>query len=312
MKKHKIAKGLLISSFMVFVLLNCVAYLHAYKFTHFDTTSTVKTKDDEQLAFTEKLKTLALGVNNPRPVATQLPTQAFETIKLSSNKQIECWLIKANNAKGTVILFHGYGGEKSGMLDKATVFLKLGYTTLLVDFMGSGGSTGNQTTIGFYESAEVKTTFDYVKSTGEKNIILFGTSMGAVAILKAEHDYKLNANKLIIECPFGTMLQTVKARFTIMHLPSFPMANLLVFYGGFQNNFNAFNHNPTEYAKGVKCPTLLMYGEKDNKVSRNEIDELFLNLSGTKQLNTYPLAGHENYLINYKDKWTQDVSKFLN
>lgn len=29
------------------------------------------------------------------------------------------------------------------------------------------------------------------------------------------------------------------------------MANLLVFWGGVQNDFNAFKHNPTDYAKNI-------------------------------------------------------------
>ena len=72
-----------------------------------------------------------------------------------------------------------------------------------------------------------------------------------------------------------------------MHLPSFPTAHLLVFYGGVQNNFNAFKHNPVVYAKGITSPTLLLYCENDNKVSRNEIDELLLNLKCRKVFKNY-------------------------
>jgi alpha-beta hydrolase superfamily lysophospholipase len=198
------------------------------------------------------------------------------------------------------------------MLDKADIFLDLGYNTLLVDFMGSGGSEGNQTTIGFDEAEEVKTAFDYLKDKGEKNIVLFGTSMGAVAIMKAQKDYHLNANLVILECPFGTMLETVQARFSSMKVPSFPMANLLVFWGGVQNGFNAFKHNPVDYAKQITCPVLLLSGEKDDRVSLKEINGIFNNLAGKKKLTTYPLAGHENYLKKYKDEWTSDITTFIN
>ena len=75
--------------------------------------------------------------------------------------------------------------------------------------------------------------------------------------------------------------------------------------------FGAFNHNPEDYAKAVTCPVLLMYGEKDNRVSREEIDTIFANLKSKKQLATYPLSGHENYLRKYKDKWNADVKAFL-
>ena len=92
------------------------------------------------LGFGQKIKALLFGINNPRPANNSTPARNFATISIQSNKKIECWFIKADSAKGSVILFHGYGGEKSSMLDKADEFLNLGYNTLLVDFMGAGGS----------------------------------------------------------------------------------------------------------------------------------------------------------------------------
>ena len=295
----------------VFVLMNIVAVFHSYKFTHFVDGKTEKTKDPKQLTASQKIKTLVFGVSNPRPENTAVPAVNYETIKLKSNKEIECWSIKTEAPKGTVILFHGFSADKSSMLDKSDVFRELGYNTLLVDFMGSGGSEGNQTTIGFLEAEQVKTCFDYLTENGEKNIYLFGTSMGAAAIMKSISDNKIAPKGIIIECPFGSMFETVCARFRTMNAPTFPMAGLLVFWGGLQNGFWAFGHNPTEYAKHINCPTLLLYGAKDEKVSRKEINEIFANLAGQKSLIVYPDAGHENYLMKYESEWTQDIQLFL-
>lgn len=127
--------------------MNLVANFHAYKFTHFSTPNTAKTSSPENLSSLDKLTTLLLGVNNPRPVNKGKPSQNFQTVKLQSNKEIESWYISAahsDSVKGTVILFHGYSGDKSAMLDKSDAFLALGFHTLVVDFMGSGGSEGNQ------------------------------------------------------------------------------------------------------------------------------------------------------------------------
>lgn len=291
--------------------MNVVAIFHSYKFTHFVDSKIEKTKDPKKQSTGQKIKTLLLGVSNPRPENLTNPTSDFETIKLNSNKEIECWSIKTENAKGTVILFHGFGGNKSSMLDKAEIFLGQGYNTFLVDFMGSGGSEGNQTTIGFLEAEQVKTCFDYLTIKGEQNIYIFGTSMGSVATMKAINDFDIKPKGIIIECPFGSMYKTVCARFKTMYAPTFPMAGLLVFWGGIQNGFWAFGHNPTEYAKKINCPTLLLYGAKDEKVSREEIDQIFNNLGEHKTLKIYQEAGHENYLTKYKNEWTQDIKEFL-
>lgn len=291
--------------------MNGIAFMHAYKFTHFDENTRVEKKDAGKFSFTDKIKAVIMGVDNPRPVNKTLPGINFESVHLnSSNKKIECWWIPKDSSIGSIILFHGYGGEKSSMLDKAEIFYGLGYNTLLVDFMGSGGSEGNRTTIGYFEAIQVKTAYDYVSTKTGGNIILFGTSLGAVAIMKALQDYQLGAKGIILECPFGSLLETLQARFRIMKFPSFPMANLLVLWGGVQNGFNAFQHNPVDYAKSISTPTLLLYGEKDERVSRKEIDEIFSNLQGLKTLKTYPEAGHENYLIKYGDVWRDDILSF--
>lgn len=297
--------------FIILLIINAVAFVHAYKFTHFAENGSTKTKSPEKLSSLEKVKTLIFGVNNPKPENKKHPLQKYHTIKLKSNKEIECWLIKTPNSKGTIILFHGYGAEKSSMIDKSNEFIKLGFSTMLVDFMGSGNSEGNQTTIGYKEAEEVKSSFDYLSQTGEKNIYLFGTSMGAVAIMKCINDYKIKPKGIIIECPFGSMYETVCARFKKMHAPTFPMAGILLFWGGIQNGFWGFNHNPNEYAKNISCPTLLLYGEKDKSVSRSEIDEIYQNLKGFKRLNIYKKTGHENYLIKNQLEWSKNVSDFL-
>lgn len=285
--------------------------MHAYKFTHFSKTETEKTKEPAKLGFGGKVKALFLGIDNPRPELSAIPSQTYETIRLQSNKMIECWAIKKDSSKGVVVLFHGYRGDKSSMLDKSDEFLRMGYSTLLVDFMGSGGSEGNQTTIGFKEADQVKTVFEYLRTKNGKNIFLFGTSMGAVAILKAIDKYDIKPNGIIIECPFGTMYKTTAARFKTMGVPTFPMAGLLVFWGGVQNGFWGFSHNPEKYAKAVSCPSLLLYGEKDEKVSKAEIQSIYDNMGGKKILRTYPDAGHENYLLKYRNEWIDDVSLFL-
>lgn len=157
----------------------------------------------------------------------------------------------------------------------------------------------------------MKTCFEYLTDNGEKNIILFGTSMGSEAFMKSINDFDLKPIGIIIECPYGSMYKTVCARFKTMNTPTFPMAGLLVFWGRLQNGFWAFGHNPTEYAKSIKSPTLVLYGAQDEKVSKEEIDEIFNNINGQKKLTIFQEAGHENYLTKYKNEWTHDIQEFL-
>jgi len=298
------------STLILFVLMNVVANFHAYKFTHFATLRVEKTKNPKELGLSGKLNALVFGINNPRPANKTQPAQPFETVWLQSSKRIECWHIKIPNSKGTIAIFHGFSGCKSAMLDRSAEFNKLGYSTFLVDFIGTGGSEGNETTIGYKEAQDVQVCLEYLQQQ-EQNIIVFGTSMGAAAILRAAEAFDIHPAAAILECPFGSMYKTTCARFRQMNIPPFPMAGLLVFWGGIQNGFWAFSHNPQDYASQVKFPVLLLYGEKDAEVSQGEIDEIMVNLKGKKRLKTYPEAGHENYLTRYRKEWIADVHEFL-
>lgn len=293
-----------------FVAANVIAFVHAYTFTHFADAPVERTKDPSELSAVSKIKILFAGIDNPRPSHKATPKRPYKTLEIVSTEKLEGWYVKHPGAKGTVILFHGYAGEKSSLLERAEEFYLLGYNTLLMDFMGSGGSEGNATTIGFKEAEQVKDCYDAIHRTDE-NIILFGTSMGAAAILKSLDDHDIDPSAIILECPFGSLYKTVSARFDMMGVPSVPMASLLTFWGGVQNGYWAFSHNPYTYAESVKCPTLLLFGEEDDRVSKEETERIFSNLKGRKTLKIYPHVGHHIFSDENKSNWIRDVSTFM-
>jgi len=295
-----------------FLALNVIAFIHAYRFTHFSQDDRERTPDPDELSLWSKGKILFAGIDNPRPRHKSVPQRSFQSIEIASTKNLEGWRIQVPNAKGTVLLFHGYAGEKSSMISRSDEFNKLGYSTVLIDFMGSGGSEGNSTTIGFQEAVQVRDCFESIQKTGQANIILFGTSMGAAAILKALDDYTISPAAIILECPFGSLYKTVSARFRLMGVPVVPMAAILTFWGGAQNGYWAFSHNPSTYARSVHCPTLLLFGAKDDRVSKAETEEIFSNLQGRKTLKIYPDAGHAIFTTANQASWIHDVLTFLN
>jgi alpha-beta hydrolase superfamily lysophospholipase len=311
MKAKKYFRKVVYILVALFILMNGVAYMHAYKFTHFSEEKRERTADPKALSLLTKLKVLAMGIDNPKPKHKEQPSRPFTVLTVNSTKALECWSLQVPEAKGTVILFHGYSGEKSSLLARSNEFAALGYNTFLVDFMGSGGSEGHYTTVGFKEAEQVRDCFAHVQKSGEQNIYLFGTSMGAAAILKAMDDDALTPAGIILECPFGSLYSTVCARFKLMGVPAFPMAGLLTFWGGAQHGYWAFAHNPAAYAKSVKCPTLVLFGEQDNRVSREEVDLIYKNLRGYKVLKTYAEAGHNVYSTENQKTWTADVTEFM-
>ena len=296
----------------VLVLMNVVAAVHAYKFTHFDATETSRTGSPASLSFSQKLQTLFFGIKNARPQNTVLPNVPFETVAFfAGGKRIESWWLPVEGAKGSIVIFHGYLGEKSGMLNKAYVLQAAGYNTLLVDFRGSGGSEGNSTTLGFRETEEVVAAYNWILKKRIGLCYLYGNSMGAVAILKTLAENNLQPAGIVLECPFGSMYKTVAARFKSMGIPPFPMAGLLVFWGGVEGGFWAVGHNPERYAGSVKCPALLMWGREDASVSAGETRAIYTALKGPKMLKIWESMGHQDYLQKEPLAWPATVLGFL-
>ena len=87
-------------------------------------------------------------------------------------------------------------------------------------------SAGSLRTPKFLASNNVWKTTDFLL---RNKSILYGVSMGAVAILRAEAELGVRPSANILECPYGNMRQTAYNRFESMHGPAFPMADLLVF-----------------------------------------------------------------------------------
>ncbi len=298
----------------MFVLLNVVTAFHAYKFTHFYDASEVAANVNAKKTKWDITKEILFGINAVKRPNSVQGDSSFEIIRLvtADKTNIEGWYFKTPNVvKGTVVMFHGHGGTKSGVINEAAEFKKMGYNTFLIDFRAHGNSGGNTCTIGYNEAEEVQLAYNFIKEKGEKNIVLWGISMGAAAISKALNDYALQPAKIILEMPFGSIQEAAEGRIKMMGLPPEPLATLITFWGGAEHGFWAFNMKPSEYAKKITTPTLLQWGKNDSRVSESETSLIYQHLPAAKKLVVYDHCGHESLCKKENSKWVLSVNNFL-
>ncbi len=294
------------------LLVNAIAFLHAYRFTHFSSSDVARSEVATNTSLAKKLRMLLTGIDNPRPQNRTLPSVPYETITLEGTATLEGWLMPVEKPKGTVVMFHGYAGWKGELLPAAEAFWALGYRTLLIDFPGSGGSEGDDTTIGYHEAQDVRAVYDYARQQfPEEKLVLYGFSMGAVAIMRAVDAYDIAPDALVLGCPFSTMRETIHNRFRMLGVPPVVFADLLVFWGGLQHGYWAFSHNPVDYAKRITIPTLLLCGQQDQRVTLAEIERIYQALAGPKRLVIFERADHESYAGHDAPRWKKAVSSFL-
>jgi uncharacterized protein len=313
--KSKWFKKLLKSFIILFLLLNVIVIFHAYKFTHFYEAVENPMKKPDQYSFMDKTKAIVLGIDGYKRPETEQPSIPFQavTIETEDGVQLDCWDIPKDSSKGTIIMFHGHGSNKGALENEMNAFHSLGYRLFMVDFRAHGKSAGNTTTIGMKETMDVKAAYDYIVSKGEKNIILWGISLGSSTVTNAIHTYaSIQPAKVILEMPFGSLPEAVESRMKIMGLPPQPLSTLLTFWGGVINGRWAFNMQPAEFAKEIKCPAIILWGRKDNRVRESEVDKMFANLpNANKQIVKFDSSGHQSLCFNEHEKWMKNVEAFL-
>jgi uncharacterized protein len=304
---------------VAFLALNGVAFMQARSMTHFVKGGN-RTAKPEKLGLGDKVRVILTGVEVARPENLVTPEQVgldYGTDRIafdqSGKETIEVWYIPAPNPRGLVLLFPPYGGSRASLLAPAKILHELGYEALLVDYRGVGGSGGNDTTLGVREAADVAIAFRYAQklATG-KPVILYGASMGAVAVMRAVAIGKIQPAALILESPFDRLLTTVRHRFEAMGIPSFPSAELMVFWGGVQQEIDGFGHNPVDYGRAIDCPVLLLHGELDQRVTVADATRVLESLPGEKRWQLFTAAnGHGSLASDDAELWRRVVSRFL-
>ncbi|HWN87767.1 MAG TPA: alpha/beta fold hydrolase [Chitinophagaceae bacterium] len=297
------------------ILINVSAAFHAYRFTHYYDDDKIRNQQSSEGKPFLRTWRMMTGKKLAKSLIQYNPIIPYDTIHLvtASGKKLEAWYMKADSAKGTVILFHGLNSNKGNVLGEAFEFNSFGYNTMLVDMRAHGNSEGIVNTLGYKESEEVELAFDHISKKGEKNIILWGMSLGAVIITKAVWQYDIKPQKIILEMPFDRLQDHIRARARISGFPGEPFGFFVTFWTGFEQGYWAYGHQTSRYVKKISCPVLLQWGNNDEYVLKKETDKIFAAISSSKKkLEIYPGAGHIPLLAANPSKWDEIVKEFLN
>ena len=297
---------------------NGLAYLHARSMTTF-VPAGASTAAPEALRGGGRLLALVGGVKVRRPENRVTPSALgleYQTHRLEgSGPVLELWELEPDGpAAGVALVCHGYAASKDSLLPTGDELRRQGFRTLLLDFRGSGGSGGNQTSLGYREADDVARGAEFARSRVPAGapLVLFGTSMGAAACLRAIHLGQVAPEGLILESPFDRLLTTVRARFDLLGVPSWPGAELLVFWGGQRLGIDGFAHAPLDYARAVECPSLVMHGELDRRVSVAQARSVWSALATTERsFYVFSGLGHEPFLRAQPEAWRRAVAELL-
>ena len=311
-------RRLVVVAAVLFVLVQAVAWNHARHFMQY-AASGDRTPTPETLGISGKLRILVGGVRFPRPANVRTPATlglAFEEVSLRTRDgvSIRSWRLPAapsTSPGAVVLLFHGYGGSRDGLLDAAALLNRHGHEAWATDFRGSGDSEGNRTSLGHHEAEDVRAVFEEARRRSPgRRVFLYGFSMGGAAALRATARLGVEPDGIVLEATFARFVDAIGNRFRAMGLPTEPGTTLLAFWAGRVAGFDGFAHRPVDDIGRVRVPILLIQGKRDARVRRDEAEALRTAAPGA-ELVLLEKAGHELGLASEPDAWREAVLGFL-
>ena len=139
---------------------------------------------------------------------------------IQSENKLVSWYFEKNSDYKTILFFHGNAGKLDNRVYKLNELSKLEINYLIIAYRGFSGNEGKPTESGLYEDAKSAKIWLNNNGVKDKDIILYGESLGtAVAVdLASKHKFA----GIILESPFTSM-----TRLAQKYYPIFPVKIIL-------------------------------------------------------------------------------------
>ena len=213
-------------------------------------------------------------------------------IKTNKNIKLKSWFIEKDLKKfKTILLFHGNAGNLFNRVYKLNKLKKLDLNILIISWRGFSGNEGRPTEKNLYNDAEEAVRWLNNQGIDNKNIILYGESLGTG--VATELGKRNTFGGIILESPFTSIAKAAK-----VYYPYLPI-NLIL-----KDRFNSI-----EKIQSITIPILIMHGKKDNIIPQTMGLELFEKANEPK-FNYFP--ENDNHMMEYNDELLGNITLFIN
>lgn len=187
---------------------------------------------------------------------------AFEDVRFTAadGVHLSAWWVPVEDAKGTVLYFHGNAGNLSIQTDVIKMFHAFGYNTLALDYRGYGKSEGEPSEKGTY--ADARAAWDWLrvqKGVASRDIVVWGRSLGAGV-----------ATDLAVNAPEPPRALITEAAFT-----SLPDIAEELYPGMPVRWFVRYRYENLKKFSKLRCPVLVVHSREDQLISLTHGKYLF-------------------------------------
>ena len=224
--------------------------------------------------------------------------------------------VPCENAKGTILFFHGYRSHYQVDFSASMRFYhELGYHMLFVDQRAHGLSKGRYITFGVKERLDVMSWVTYLSMMlGEEHpMFISGLSMGATTVLMAaDMEFPANVRGIIADCGFTSPKEILHhLAEKNFHIPGKLATAVLNVYAMLFAGIRLDQWSTAEALKQTKLPVLLTHGLADELVPSWMSERAFDACVSEKKIELFPDAGHGVSYLKDRQRYQKALVEFF-
>jgi dipeptidyl aminopeptidase/acylaminoacyl peptidase len=222
------------------------------------------------------------------------------SVTASDGSHLQGWYARPARANGdAVVLLHGVGDNRQGMMGFAELFLSNGFAVLVPDSRAQGESGGDFPTYGLKESDDVHRWFEWLAMQQHPNCVFgMGESMGAAIVLQAVKTTPFCA--VVAESSFASFRQIAYLRVgQFFHTGAWlgrvalrPAVELAFLYDRLTRGVNLADASPERSVVGSRVPIFLIGGLADDNIPYQHSERIYAHNPADIVLWEVPNAGH--------------------
>ncbi|WP_200761518.1 alpha/beta hydrolase [Poriferisphaera corsica] len=228
------------------------------------------------------------------------------------------WVIEGGKSDGdTVVMVHGYGDSKYGLLGWAKVVcdLKVARRVVVYDQRGQGESEGRRCDLGVREPGDVRRVIEQLAGWQEgEGVVLYGCSMGGGTALEAGRVMCEAGEKrlkgVIVDGPYRLWDEPVRNVMKLKKYPTWPIVTLGGYLLNWQLGGGLYRIDRVADAAGLGVPLLVLHGTAD-RVCRFESGEAVAAAAKDGEIVGFEGTGHLELLEVDTERYRGAVKGFF-
>lgn len=243
--------------------------------------------------------------------------QDFQDITLQTDDGLTLQAVFLENEMPngkTIILSHGYKGNKEQMLGITKFYYEQGYDILKPDARGHGDSEGDYIGYGWHDRFDYLQWIDFlVEKKGTESIILHGFSMGAATVLMtAGEDVPKEVKGVIADSGYTSVNEELAHQMKhLYNLPSFPLLHVTSMVTKLRAGYTFEEASTIDQVKKSEVPIFIIHGEDDELVPTEMAERLYETAPGIKELWIVPNATHTDGYTVAEKEYQKRIKKFI-